>query len=160
MIILGIDPGTTSCGYAVIETSPRLILIEAGILPVATKDVHERLRALSESVTRIIKKQQPSCVAFERLFFAKNIKTALSVAEARGALLLTTTLAGCSVYDYTPLEVKKTVTGDGSADKLQVQKMVYLTLPETQNLKARDDVFDAIAIALTCYFKVEKNRYS
>ena len=95
-------------------------------------------------------------VALERLFFAKNVKTALEVAEARGAILLTTSLAGLSIREYTPLEVKKTVTGDGNADKKQIQKMLKLTLKEVDAIDARDDVFDAIAVALTCHFK-ERN---
>ena len=158
MIILGIDPGTTSCGYALIHAKQTPQLITAGVIPVTARGTAERLAELAYGIQRIIEIHHPQRVAIERLFFTKNIKTALSVAEARGALLLITALAGLDVYEYTPLEVKKIVTGDGNADKIQVKKMVQMTLPETRTLVARDDVFDAIAIALTCHYKEKVER--
>lgn len=152
-VILGIDPGTTSVGYAVLDTegrSPRLI--DAGLISVKSTAGPLRLEELHRGLTNVIKKWHPRAASVERIFFSKNQKTALAVAEAQGVVLLTTRLAGLKVYEYTPLEVKKAVTGDGKADKMQLIKMVGLTLPEAKNLRARDDVFDAIAVALTCCF--------
>lgn len=153
MIILGIDPGTSSVGYAIIETSPVPRLIESKLVPIAAKDPVQRLLELHNGLKSLLIKFRPKEVSLEKLFFSKNTKTALSVSEARGVILLTTALAGVAVSEYTPLEVKKAVTGDGKADKDQVKKMIQLTLREAVNLKARDDVFDAIGVALTCYYR-------
>lgn len=179
MVILGIDPGTTAVGYAILDGGERSCrLLSADLIhisPVVTprlsrfqrdrnevaEDYYrvsaatscERLKELSAGVDSLIKRWSPTALAIERLFFAKNQKTALAVAEARGVILLTAALAELMVYEYTPLEIKKAVTGDGGADKLQLQKMVRLSLPETADLKARDDVFDAIGAALTCYLR-------
>lgn len=153
MVILGIDPGTTSIGYALIETSPSPRLKDAGLLRVNSANQIDRLKEIHEGIVVLIRKYKPLVFAIERLFFTKNAKTALSVSEARGAILLTTALAGIPAFEYTPLEVKMAVTGNGKADKTQVQKIIQISLPETRVLKARDDVFDAIAIALTCFFR-------
>lgn len=152
MIILGIDPGTTSAGFGVIECSGQPRLLDCGLLKVSAAGREDRLKELHQEVKKIVVKWQPRVLAIEKLFFAKNTKTALAVSEARGAILLTTALAGMQVYEYTPLEVKKIVTGDGNADKHQLEKMVRLTLTETKNMKAKDDVFDAIGLALACHF--------
>ncbi len=158
MIILGLDPGTTAAGYALIETGPAPRLRAAGLLKVRSPESGERLSELHRSLALLIKKWKPSAVAIEKLFFAANAKTAMAVAEARGVLLLTAVLGGTTVYEYTPAEIKKTVTGQGNADKAQIRKMILLTLPETQGLKARDDVFDAIAAGLTCCFSQYNNK--
>lgn len=153
MVILGIDPGTTSIGYAVLKTNEAVRLLNAGLIPIKSQLRDSRLEELYRGLWQIIKKYEPDVAALERIFFSKNQKTALSVAEARGVVMLTTRLAGLKVYEYTPLEVKKTIAGNGRADKIQLIKMVNLTLPlEAQKLKAQDDVFDAIAVALTCFF--------
>lgn len=158
MIILGIDPGTTSIGYSIIECKGGDIkLLKAGLFVIKTKKNESRLEELHYGILDLIKSWSPGVLATEKLFFAKNQKTALAVSESRGVILLTTTLARLKVYEYTPLEIKKTVTGDGSADKNQVEKMVRYTLKETRDLKLRDDVFDAIAVALTCYFRERQN---
>lgn len=158
MIILGIDPGTTAIGYALLEAwiSPRLL--HAGLLPVRSPDACERLRELHTGLGAIIKKWGPEIAAVEKLFFAANAKTAMRVAEARGVILLTAALAGVTVAEYTPREIKKVVTGDGNADKTQIKKMVGITLPAAAKLRVSDDVFDAIATALTCYFQEKSYR--
>ena len=153
MIILGIDPGTTAIGFAVVESGTPPRLQEAGLIPIAALHASERMVELHRALAAIIKRAQPGAVAVEKLFFAKNAKTAMAVAEARGVILLTAALARITLYEYTPAEIKKTVAGYGSADKAAVQKMVRLALPETRDMKARDDVFDAIAIALACGYK-------
>lgn len=150
MIILGIDPGTTAIGYALLEVGPPTCCVHAGTIPIRAAATSERLAELHQGLGRLLKEWGPAAVALERIFFSRNQKTALAVAEARGVILLTTTLAGILTYEYTPLEMKKAITGDGAADKLQVQKMLRLSLPETRTLRAADDVFDAIGLALTC----------
>lgn len=152
MIILGIDPGTTAVGYACIETSPEPRLLAADLLKISSGDPHEQLLELHHGMAELIQTWNPEAVAVERLFFAKNAKTAIPVAQARGVILLTTSLAKRKVYEYTPLEVKKGVTGDGGADKTQLKKIIQLTVRGAKTLRARDDVFDAIGLALTCCF--------
>lgn len=152
MIILGIDPGTTAIGFAILESNRPPRLREAGLIPITAVDTAERLAELHRGLVRLITAAKPDAVAVEKLFFAKNTKTALAVAEARGAILLTAALARVSVYEYAPVEIKKIVTGNGTADKKAIQKMVKITLPETAGMRARDDVFDAIATALACHF--------
>ncbi|MEK7099454.1 MAG: crossover junction endodeoxyribonuclease RuvC [Patescibacteria group bacterium] len=156
-MILGIDPGTTSAGYAFIDGDRTPTLRSAGILSVRAGESGERLAELHRSLTALMAKWKPDSVAIEKLFFAANARTAMAVAEARGVLLLTAVLGAANVYEYTPAEIKKTITGQGSADKEQVRKMLSLTMPETKVLKGRDDMFDAIAVALTCHYK-EKGR--
>lgn len=152
MIILGIDPGTTSIGYALVRGGAKPAFIRAGLIPIHTKENSARLLELHHGIQHLIAAEKPDAVAIERLFFATNAKTAFLVSEARGVILLTTALAKLNAYEYTPLEVKKTITGDGKADKSQIKKMVRLTLAETKTLEARDDVYDAIAVALTCCY--------
>lgn len=154
MIILGIDPGTTSVGYAVLDCARQhLSLLEAKLLPIHTPYADERLMDIHREIKKIIAKWKPDTVSLEKLFFSKNVKTAMAVSEARGVILLTASLAGIKVYEYTPLTIKKVVTGDGNADKTQVQKMVRLILKETADMPAQDDVFDSIASALCCFYQ-------
>ena len=161
MIILGIDPGTTSIGYAVLDgdsRNPRLL--DSGLLPIHSVPAQDRLVELHTQMDKVIRQWKPVFVSVEKIYFAKNIKTAVSVSEARGVILLTAALAGITLYEYTPLTIKKIVTGDGNADKMQVQKMVRLTLQETESLRSQDDVFDAIASALCCFYQEGRTGYS
>ena len=153
MIILGIDPGTTAIGYSVADRQKgKIKILQTGLLGVTSPSAEGKLLEIHQGISSLIRRWKVEILAVERLFFAKNQKTALAVAEARGVILLTSALADLKVYEYTPLEVKKTITGDGRADKIQVQKILRLTIPEAKELKARDDVFDAMAVALTyCY---------
>ncbi|MDP3710434.1 MAG: crossover junction endodeoxyribonuclease RuvC [bacterium] len=158
MIILGIDPGTTSIGYALIQgTRHKPILIDAGLLSIKSRSTEDRLKELHLGIQEIIKAKKPDTLAIERVFFAKNQKTALAVSEARGVVLLTTALAGLKICEYTPLEIKKIITGDGRADKLQLKKMVQLIMPEVSLIKYQDDTYDAVSIALACLYLVEKD---
>lgn len=152
MVIIGIDPGTTAIGFAAIESERPPRLLEAGLFPIAAAGQSGRLAELHRAMTDLIARVGPSAIAVEKLFFSKNVKTAMTVAEARGVILLTAALACINVYEYAPGEIKKTVAGHGGADKKAIEKMITLTLPETRALDARDDVFDAIAISLTCHF--------
>lgn len=150
MVILGIDPGIVRVGYAVLETSGEIRVAECGLISVKSKDKIERLAEIAKKIKDIVRKWKIDALSIEKLFFFKNAKTAMDVAEARGAIILTAVEAGLKVYEYTPLEVKQRVTGFGRADKKQVEKMVrILTKLETPHLA--DDVIDAVAIALAAY---------
>lgn len=152
MIIVGIDPGTTRIGWSVIETNndnPRLL--DFGVFtPKGTHQI-ERLKTIFAEVTKLIKRFKPDYMAIEELFFSKNAKTAISVGEARGVILLTAAQVNLPVVSYTPRMVKLSICGTGSADKKQIQKMV-MTILHLSHIPASDDAADAIAIALTCCF--------
>lgn len=149
MLILGIDPGTTRAGYGVIQGGKgQPQLVTAGILKVPTGgDTADILEAIRTGVAALCAEHHPDVVAVEKLFFAKNRKTALAVAEARGVILMAAREAGVDIYEYSPNEVKLAVTGYGGADKKAVLKMVKLIL-RTPDLKVIDDASDALAIAL------------
>lgn len=149
-VILGIDPGTTGMGYALLDgsTEPARIL-ECGLI--ATPDggtAAERLVAIADAIDRLIRTHRPMSLALERLYFNKNARTAMVVAEARGVALLCGARAGLAIAEYAPSEVKISVTGSGNADKKQVMRMLGLVL-RLQREIAQDNVADAVAIALT-----------
>ncbi len=149
MRILGIDPGTATVGWAVLEQ------IKGKTEPLAyghistSKDLplQKRLQEIRDDVTEIVKQYQPDTTAMEELFFFNNQKTAISVAQSRGALLLTLADFGLTIAGYTPLQVKQALTGYGQADKQQVQRMAKEIL-HLKTIPKPDDVADAIAIAL------------
>ncbi|HEY8730769.1 MAG TPA: crossover junction endodeoxyribonuclease RuvC [Candidatus Limnocylindria bacterium] len=148
-VILGIDPGTTGMGYALLDaaTDPATI-VDCGLVPVlAAASAAERLLAIAEALDALIARHGPAALALERLYFNKNAKTAMRVAEARGVVMLCAARAGLVVAEYTPQEVKLSVTGTGSADKRQVQRMLTLVLGLTEPI-TQDNVADAVAIAL------------
>lgn len=153
MIILGIDPGTSRIGFAFLEKRGDSInLLECGCLELAKKRSQaERLKAINDEIGRLIGKHRPETAAVEKLFFSKNTKTALSVAEARGVLLNICAQNGLNLMEFAPTEIKLALTGYGRAEKSQVQKMV-MNILKLKNLTGPDDIADAIAVALTaCY---------
>ncbi|TSC66983.1 MAG: crossover junction endodeoxyribonuclease RuvC, partial [Parcubacteria group bacterium Gr01-1014_66] len=117
MRVLGIDPGTTAIGYALIELRERPILEKADLFRITSSAPDLRLKELHHSLSSLITHTSPHLLSVEKLFFARNVKTAMQVSEARGVILLTAALSGLTVYEYTPLEIKKGLTGDGRADK-------------------------------------------
>lgn len=149
-VILGIDPGTTGMGYALLDVSgdPPGVL-DCGLIgaPHAASPA-ERLRAIADALDALIRAHRPASVALERLYFNRNARTAMVVAEARGVVLLCAARAGLLVAEYTPQEVKVSVTGTGSADKRRVQRMLSLVLGMERPI-TQDNVADAVAIALT-----------
>ena len=149
MIILGIDPGTATTGYGVIDQEKgETNLVDYGcILTSAKKSMDVRLEEISIKLAEIIKKYQPFEVAVEELFFTNNAKTAIAVGQARGVILLTAKQNHCAVAEYTPLQVKNAICGYGGADKKQVQKMVQLLL-KLEEIPKPDDAADALAIAI------------
>ena len=150
MIILGIDPGIARIGWAVIQnTKPNITVLAYGLIS-TDKDVvkEQRLKCLYDGMTSIIVKYKPNVMSVEDLFFATNAKTAIAVGEARGVILLSAAKSNISVVSYTPLAVKRTITGDGHADKKQVEKMIVQILHLKEAPKI-DDTTDALAIAAT-----------
>lgn len=147
MIVLGIDPGTKRVGYGLVQKNgSRLACLEAGILSVSSSAPHLALREIKLGLSGLIKKYSPDMLAIERLFFSKNKKTALTVAEARGVILVSAAEFGLPIKEYAPNAVKLGVAGYGKADKKAVWKMVCLTLQLRGNIL--DDASDALALAI------------
>ena len=149
MRILGIDPGLATVGYGIIEYRGNSFttLDYGAILTEAHTEFNSRLLSINAQLINLINMFKPDAVAIEELFFNKNIKTAIAVAQARGAILLTCAQNNVPTFEYTPLQVKQAVVGYGRADKNQVQQMTKILL----NLKAvpkPDDTADALAIAI------------
>lgn len=149
MIVLGIDPGTHRMGYGVIQADGRNIkYLEAGILPISKGSTEEMLFGARETLKAVIEKWSPEYLSIEKIFFSKNQKTAMRVAEARGVVLATSKEAGLKVLEFSPNEIKLSLTGYGSSDKKAVAKMVALFL-KTSSLSLIDDAMDALASAIT-----------
>lgn len=152
MRILGIDPGIGICGFGLIETSSRAdakALDYGAVTTMVDAPMPERLKELYESLKLVFEQTKPDVVAVEKLFFSKNITTGIAVAEARGVILLVAKQSGAKIREYTPNEIKKALTGYGSATKTQMEEMarVYLSLKEKPK---PDDAADALAAAVTC----------
>ena len=149
MKILGIDPGMAIVGYGMIGISGEEIdLLTSGSIQTDKKlDDSKRLLEIYNDLSLIIEKYQPDCASVEQLFFFKNQKTIIPVAEARGVILTVLEKYKIPTYSYTPMEVKQVLTGYGRADKKEVEQMVRITLG-TQELPKLDDTVDAIAIAI------------
>lgn len=150
MKILGIDPGTGICGFGVIEIKRnKPILVDAGVITTPPHTpLPERLEDIYDSLGEIIKLHHPDVVSIEKLFFMQNITTGISVAEARGVCVLVAKQHKLPIFEYSPNEIKKTMTGYGHADKKQMQEMVRMTLDLKQAPKP-DDAADALAAAIT-----------
>ncbi len=149
MIVLGIDPGTASMGYGVIErTGPNLRAIDYGCLETPPEQtLPERLLTLHAGMTELLEMHRPSLVAVERLFFSRNVQTAFAVGQARGVILLAAAQAEVPAREATPSEVKSAVAGYGAADKEQVARMVALVLGMA-GAPTPDDAADALAVAI------------
>lgn len=149
MKILGIDPGTATTGFGVVaKQNGRLSAVDYGVIS-TSKDLPMQLRLniIFQDLTELIKHHQPDSIAVEKLFFVKNITTGISVGQARGVVLLTAAQADLDLHEYTPLQVKQSVTSYGQATKRQVQEMVQKIL-KLQTLPEPDDAADALAIAI------------
>jgi len=154
MRILGIDPGIGICGFGLIETSSRAsarALDYGAVTTMVDAPMSVRLKELYESLKVVFDETKPEVVAIEKLFFSKNITTGIAVAEARGVILLVCEQAGVKVREYTPNEIKKCLTGYGSATKTQMEEMVRVHLGLEKKPKP-DDAADALAAAITCGF--------
>jgi crossover junction endodeoxyribonuclease RuvC len=152
MRILGIDPGTGILGFGVIDIDAKgkASLNDAGVIRTPPNQADsDRLFTIYEELTELIKELKPEIMAVEKLFFAQNVTTAMSVSQARGVVLLCGKQFGLDLYEYTPLQIKQALTGYGRADKKQIQEMVRVVLGLTETPKP-DDCADALAAAICC----------
>lgn len=148
MIILGIDPGTTQIGFGVIKNEGnRFETLNYGVIKNSGKDKLLDYKNTSKAISKIIKEYNPNIASVEKLFFFKNQKTIMSVGEMRGVIMLTLANYNLPVLEFTPLQVKQSLSGYGRADKNQIQKMVRLILNIKEEIKP-DDAADALAIAI------------
>jgi crossover junction endodeoxyribonuclease RuvC len=157
MRVVGIDPGTATTGYGVIEESAgRLAMIACGVITTpAGMPMPRRLLELHNRLVELLTLHTPETAAVESLFFQKNVRTAISVGQARGVVLLALAERGLAASEYTPLEIKQAVTGYGAAEKRQVQSMVRVLL-KLVDLPKPDDAADALAVAI-CHAHSYKN---
>jgi len=146
--IIGIDPGSTRAGYGVIDFCSHPTLVEAGILYTDSSDKNEVLAQLYTSLNDVIKRTAPTLSGIEKLYFAKNVKTAIEVSQSRGVLVLSLAQHHIPLLEFTPLEIKQGLTGWGGADKKGIERVVRSILGLDSSFKEHDDVFDALAIAL------------
>jgi crossover junction endodeoxyribonuclease RuvC len=159
MITLGIDPGTAITGYGVIqeEQDGSLFVLDYGVVRTkADRSQAERLVQLYQQIKKLLLLHQPDTGAVERLFFERNVRTALNVGQARGVTLLAMAEQGVKISEYTPMEVKQAVAGYGGADKSQVQQMVK-TILGLKAIPHPDDAADALAVAI-CHIHSMKMR--
>jgi crossover junction endodeoxyribonuclease RuvC len=150
MLVIGIDPGTAITGYGLVQdrTDGSLAVVGYGVIQTgADLDMPQRLVDIYRGLRELLLLHRPVSGAVEKLFFQRNVRTALSVGQARGVALLALAESGVSIAEYTPLEVKQAVAGYGNADKNQVQQMVRALLG-LQEVPKPDDAADALAIAI------------
>jgi crossover junction endodeoxyribonuclease RuvC len=152
MRIIGIDPGTGILGFGVVDVARgKTTMVTAGVITTpAHTPIDERLEEIFDGLTEIIAETKPEVMSIEKLFFSQNVTTAISVAQARGVAMLTGRKAKLPIAEYTPQQIKQTLTGYGKADKKQVQEMVRLQLG-LKDVPKPDDCADALAAAITHY---------
>jgi crossover junction endodeoxyribonuclease RuvC len=157
--VLGVDPGTAITGYGVVaeEEDGEFSLVACGVIRTqAHVAMHLRLLELFRDLQALIEEFQPDEMAVEKLFFGRNVTTAISVGQARGSILLAAALAGLDVIEYTPAEIKQAISGYGNADKEQVQEMVRQLLG-LEEAPQPDDAADGVAIAI-CHLQAARYR--
>lgn len=148
--ILGIDPGTGIVGFGFIEADNKTLkLIDAGVIRTpAHQATEQRLLTIYNEVDQLIKEYRPEWLSIEKLFFAKNVTTAMTVSQARGVIMLAAAQSNLQIAEYTPLQIKMAITGYGRADKKQIQEMVKIILG-LDTIPKPDDAADALATAIT-----------
>lgn len=157
MKILGIDPGITRTGYGLIEKDQGVKLITCGLIDGEDVEKKDRLSYLEKGVQALIRVHKPDLVCLEKLFFSKNKKTASSVSEARGVILLVLQKHGLKFMEFSPSEVKSAIAGNGRANKKDVLRAVVWSLG-VKDIPGPDDVSDALAIALRGAFDISLKR--
>jgi crossover junction endodeoxyribonuclease RuvC len=163
VIVLGIDPGTAVTGYGVVRAQGSgrangAELLECGVIRTrATEPLAARLADIYEGVRELLARHQPQALAVEDVFYARNVRTTLVLGHARGVVLLAGQLAGIAIHEYPPAEIKKTVTGNGSATKEQVQFMVTKLL-RLKSAPQPADASDGVAAALACLMQADVTR--
>lgn len=151
MRIIGIDPGTGILGFGIIEVAKdgKAQMVDAGVIRTPVKeDDAVRLLTIYEELTEIIADTKPTEMSVEKLFFARNVTTAMTVSQARGVVLLCGMQAGLTIHEYTPMQIKQALTGYGRAEKKQIQEMVRVVL-QLKDAPKPDDCADALAAAIT-----------
>jgi len=156
MKVIGIDPGSRACGYAIVESAGRSIVhLTSGTIAPRSKDpLAKRLQTIYSEITEIIQEFSPSCMSIEDVFFAKNAKSAIKLGQARGVALLAASNGGMEIFEYAPTNIKLALTGNGRAAKSEVQKMVSYILGLKDEMNT--DCSDAIAIAI-CHINSSRN---
>jgi crossover junction endodeoxyribonuclease RuvC len=162
MVIIGIDPGLATTGYGIIKIENRkskFEIIDYGCIRTAPKiPFAERLEIIYKELNNLIKKYKPDKIAIEKIFFARNVKTAMQIGEARGVVTLIAVQNKIPIFEFTPLQIKQALTSYGQASKEQIQKMVKIIL-NLKEIPKPDDAADALAIAITCsQNKITANR--
>jgi crossover junction endodeoxyribonuclease RuvC len=155
MIIIGIDPGTASTGYGIVKRQSSKVFkcLDCGLIKTyPSSSTPERLKTINNELGKLIKKYQPESMIVEKLFFFKNLKTAIPVSQAVGVIMLTAAKKKIPVHQFTPLQVKMTIAGHGWAEKKLVQKRIKKIL-KLKEIPKSDDAADALAIALTYFLK-------
>lgn len=158
-VVLGVDPGTAITGYGVVgeNSDGDIDLLACGVIRTApTTPMHLRLLEIYEDLRGIIREFRPDELAVEKLFFGRNVTTAIAVGQARGAILLAAASEGMEVVEYTPAEVKSAISGYGNAEKVQVQEMVRQLL-RLESAPEPDDAADGVAIAV-CHLQMARYR--
>ena len=161
-VVIGIDPGTAITGYGIVQEQENgeLEWIAHGVVTTPSDwDDPKRLLEIYQKLCEILSTYKPDCCAVEKLFFQKNVKTAISVGQGRGAALIAAAASELPVGEYTPLEVKQAVVGYGSADKQQVQQMVKVLLG-LSDIPQPDDAADALAVAICHLHSTRRNQLS
>ena len=150
-LAIGIDPGTATTGYGLVrlERDGELVAVQYGVISTPKDDSPSaRLEMIYDGMNDLLKKYKPETAAVEKLFFSRNVTTALAVGQARGVVMLALQKAGIESFEYTPKEIKNAVAGYGGADKRQVQEMVRALL-QLDSIPKPDDAADALAVAIT-----------
>jgi crossover junction endodeoxyribonuclease RuvC len=153
MIILGIDPGTASTGYGVIKKTKTLKCLDYNVIHTTPNSCPgERLKKINNEISKIIKKYKPDVLAIENVYFFKNLKTAIPVSQAKGSILLTAAKKKVFVWESTPLQIKMVITGNGRAEKKEVQEKIKKML-KLKEIPKPDHAADALAAAMTYLIK-------
>lgn len=159
MLALGIDPGTATTGYGLVEqrSDSTLVVVDFGVIRTSSQlEMPERLRRLRDELAEVIRLHRPETSAVEKLFFQRNVSTAISVGQARGVALLALAEAEVPVGEYSPREIKLAVVGYGDASKHQMQEMVQRLLGMEEG-PSPDDAADALAVAI-CHLQISRTR--
>lgn len=158
MLILGLDPGLNITGFAFFESEGQKIINMGVIRTEKNKDTAERLGEIYEDLAKLIEKYKPDICAIEQIFFSNNVKTAISVSEARGVMLLAIHKKKIPVHEFTPSKMKSALTGNGRADKKSIQKMLMLEL-KLKEIPKPDDAADALSLALALSAELRYHRH-
>jgi crossover junction endodeoxyribonuclease RuvC len=151
MLVLGIDPGTATTGYGLVRERPdgELEAVAYGVITTpARTPMPDRLKQIHSGVTALIEQHHPDAAAVETMYFGKNVTTAITVAQARGVILLALAEAGLTIREYKPSEIKQAIAGYGDADKVQMQEMIRQLL-NLEHVPHPDDAADGLGVAIT-----------